>query len=314
MPPIVSPAEGEVAPSADARPSAEQVVRDVQQQRAHPDDATERRTPAEGEEGHDGEPAADEQGQDEGKDKKRNRISASDRIQQLNGRLKERGHTIRSKDQTISRLRAQLNELQRPLLPAGTDPESLDFNARETLRTREAVRAENANQVRQNIRAEEAAINDELEAARDERNTTFQEALQEFEARDPGVFERFAKITVTEDMAEYISGSELAPELASYLTKPANAAELRQIQALTGRSATARDVAEANRMLARIEARIEKAPTTRKHSTAPNQGTTLNGNVPPPGSKSLRELAESDTSAYVARRQAEMAKERQQGR
>jgi hypothetical protein len=245
-----------------------------------------------------GEPAADKSGEDQQyKGKEKSHVNATERVQQAQRRQKP---AERERDKALRRI----NDLERSIRPQNFD--QLDFEARDSVRVREAVRQETAESTRaEAVRAEEER-REALAEAWDARNEAFIEKLNAAEAANPGLFDRFASVPVTHEMAEFIAASDMSVEIANYLSMPANRREADHLARLTDpRGQPSReDLREADRIMSRIEARLSKAPQVRKATTAPNPGTTLNG-TGAPANLSLAELAgKDDMAAYSARRKA----------
>jgi hypothetical protein len=222
-----------------------------------------------------GEPAAEQKAGEDDKGKKPNRIDAKERVQQA---VRRQRLAERERDAALRRLA----ELEKPIRPENYD--QLDFEARDTIRVREAVRDESAATARTEAERLEHERRDAWVEARDARNEAFAERLSEAEAQSPGLFDRFSRVPVTEDMAAFIAESELGVEIANYLSQPANRREVEMLNRLTDpRMQPSRDdLREADRILSRIEGRLSRAPQVRKATQAPNPGTTLGGGNPSP--------------------------------
>lgn len=251
-----------------------------------------------------GAPDAAETGEDEDREQRRNRVSFQDRISQLTSR---RRLAERERDRALSRAQtaeAELARIQR------LNPEQLSYDEREDLRLRRVSLDSEVRRARQDARFAEEDTRLTAEEVRQERNSTFVEKVRAAEKTNPGLYDRFNAIPVTESMAQFIAESDLGVELAHLLTTKEVQAEVDRIIDLTfsdprrGIHPDPADVERANRMLARLEARVTKAPPARKTTTAPNPGTTLNGKTPVQ-TVSLRDLAsrEEGTAEYIRRRQ-----------
>lgn len=186
------------------------------------------------------------------------------------------------------------------------NPEEMTYDQREQHRLETTLLQRDVRQAR----SEERIAGDD---ARLNRNTAFVAACEEAEAsgRIPDLLDKFSKVSVTEPMAEFVGRSDVGPELAYALTLPENARALADVVALTDQQnrPTLADLREADRIMARIEAKLERASAkTRKATTAAHPGTTLNGGSPPAGS-TLRELAQKEQPLdYIAKRKATWAK------
>lgn len=239
-------------------------------------------------------PDAASTGEDD-KGKKPNRIDAKERVQQA---VRRQRLAERERDAALRRIA----ELEKPIRPQNFD--QLDFEQRDQLRVREAVRAETAESARAEASVKEAERQEAYIEARNARNEAFGERLMEADKANPGLYERFASVPVTEDMAQFIAESDLSVEIANYLSMPANRREAEYLSRLTdpqGRP-TREDLREADRILSRIEQRLSKAPQTRKATTAPNPGTTLAGGNPAPAGKDPGTMSDAEYSAWYRQR------------
>lgn len=259
----VTPAAGEAvstpAPSSAPAPEAPTQVQDTAQ-------PTPQAVP--------GEPVAEKAGEDD-KGKKPNRIDAKERVQQA---VRRQRLAERERDAALRRIA----ELQTPIRPQNYD--QLGFEDRDNIRVREAVREESAVTAKQEAERLENERREAWAEARDARNEAFVERLRDAETANPGIFDRFSRVPVTEDMAAFIADSDMAVEMANYLSQPANGRELEQLVRLTDprMQPSREDLREADRILTRIEGRLSRAPQARKATTAPNPGTTLSGGNPSP--------------------------------
>lgn len=244
---------------------------------------TETPQPQEGAEQTTGEPAPEQAG--EGKEKDQGRFGR--RIQQLTAK----NASLRRDLETANARLAQMERSSRE--PANAD--ELTYDQREELRLQRALDRRDANRDRDAIRE----ISRETHETRAELFRAKCEAVAD---RLPeNFYQDFGSLSVTPDMAEFIANSDVAPELAVYLTK--NRAEADRLSELTDpRRATRASLREADQLMARMESRLQRAPKVRQATTAPNPGTTLNGGAPPPAAKTLAE--EDDMEKYAERRHA----------
>ena len=251
-----------------------------------------------------GEPAAEKTGEDDKGPKKPNRIDAKERVQQA---VRRQRLAERERDAALRRL----SELEKPIRPENY--EQLDYEARDTIRVREAVRDESAVAARTEAERLEHERREAWAEARDARNEAFVEKLRDSEAANPGIFDRFSSVPVTEDMAQFIADSELGVEIANYLSQPANRREVDQLVRLTDprMQPSREDLREADRILSRIEGRLSRAPPTRKATTAPNPGTTLAGANPSPRGF---DPVTADDAAYSKRYRERREAARKEGR
>lgn len=251
-----------------------------------------------------GEPEAAKEGEDE---KKKNRVPYDERIRQLTSRQRL---AERERDRALARAHqaeAELAELRKKNVA------DLSYDQRERLNLDEALAERDLRQARLEARDRLSEFEQTREEARIARNQSFIEKLQEAEARMPGLYQSFARIPLTEPLAEFIGESELGVEIAHFLTKPENAKVLDELNELTFSDPRQRiyprgeDLARANRIMARIEGRLEKAPPIRKATTAPAPGTTLNGATPSAGPKTYAEMTDAEAAAYERKRRKEAA-------
>ena len=241
-----------------------------------------------------GEPAAEKAGEEDRK--KPNRIDAKERVQQA---VRRQRLAERERDAALRRLA----ELEQPIRPQNFD--QLPFEERDSLRVREAVRQETAATARTEAERMEVERREAALEARDARNEAFVEKLRDSEARSPGIYDRFASIPVTEDMAAFIADSDRAVEMADYLSRPEARREVEQLVRLTDpRMRPSReDLREADRILSRIEGRLSKAPQVRRATQAPNPGTTLGGGNSAPSGRDPATMSDADYSKWYRDRQ-----------
>lgn len=187
----------------------------------------------------------------------------------------------------IQKLRAENQRLLKPIVPA-EQRETLDYDQLERLRVREALRENRREELTEReteIRTQDRQLAEqEVEAI----HTTVLESLDAAQDRFPGLVEAFAtKINLTQDTVDFLAHSEKAAELADHLVKnPDVATELYHLT--NPRTANAASRREADRILVRLEEKIQKP--TRKPTQAPDPGTILNGGSPPGPDAPLEEL------------------------
>ena len=247
----------------------------------------------------DGQPETEKQAQEDVKDPdepKRNRVPASVRIAQLNGKF-------RTEKARADYLQGELDRLtQRQQPPKAI--EDMSFDEREEFRLRRALDSRDAERTQAELQRSE-------EEAHNARRDMFLERMESAKDRIPAdTLDKFSKMAVTPVMANLIMGAEQTPELVHYLTTNPQAAQSladltdpKRLSRMTPTQA-AEAAAEAAFEMARITAGLKPAQP-KKVSTAPAPSTTLNGGTTPPA-KSLEE--EDDMSAYAARRKASWAK------
>lgn len=219
----------------------------------------------------------DEHADEQKKPQKRNRNSAQERISELTAKLRAAEHSARSAER-------RLKELQKPVQSQGK-PEELTFDEAEAKRLREAIRAERANEVEHEQRMQLAQVTAQ-------RNALFQAKVDSVAERMPDLWDRFDQVPCSEFAADFIAESEKTVELAHFLAS--NPKEAHRIARLPD----ARQGIE----LARIEGRLEKAPTTRKVSAAPPPHTKIAGAAANAGSKTPEEMSYTEYVKYMEAR------------
>lgn len=216
---------------------------------------------------------------DEQRQKRRDRIS--ERI----GRYAQRA---KAAEAALRHAQSVIQQLRRPVRPQST--EGLDYEQTERMRgidsATEALR-------RRDLQTEQRRAES---AAQERQQVTYDTVFAKLEAgeeRFPKLREQAIKIdNLSEETVRYLEHSDKAPEIVHHLIKNPDVAN--QLYDLTdARTADYASMVEAIRIMARIEASIDK-PQPRKATKAPAPGTTLNGGAPPGGSKSLEELSSSD--------------------
>jgi len=211
--------------------------------------------------------------------------------------LREQRRQLRQEN---ARLREENERLSKPLVK---DTDGLDYDQRERLRVREALREDRIEDNRQrasSLREQDQQIRDqEIEASHNELFNQLGAATDRF----PGLTEKITRINLSQDTVEYLADSDMGAELANHLVAHPETAD-RLFDLTNPKVATPSSLREADRLMARLEASIQK-PTARKATTAPNPGTTLNG-ATTPSAASLSELAKKeDASAYIKAREAQ---------
>lgn len=184
--------------------------------------------------------------------KKRNRQTAQERISELTAKLRQAEADRNAAERRLTRL-------SKPIRPQG-DPAELSFDEAEQIRLRNAIRAENA------ALAEHEARSQHSQAVQ-HRNAVFAAKVDSVAERMPDLWQRFDAVPCSEFAADFIAESEKTVEIAHYLAS--NAKEAQRINRLP----EARQGIE----LARIEARLERAPASRKVSSAPPPHVKLAG-------------------------------------
>jgi len=275
-------------------PAAGEAVTPAQNDPTKQTPATE--TPITAQEEQPGESDAEKTGKEgEGEEEQKRKSSRfSFRISQL---VNQRRTAESQRDAAL----AALARLQKPL---ATDVENLDYDQRERLRHRQALREERVDEVQ-----EQARFHDNVA-----REAVHEAVIARCEsAGDPAVSEALLSIPLTEDTVDFLAESDKAPELVKHLAANPDLAARIHRMTFTGDgrrspTATRASLREADRMLTAIVAKLGSAPVVRKATNAPNPGTTLNGGSPPPGA-SLHDLAKSeDATDYIKQRQAQWGK------
>ena len=217
-----------------------------------------------------GEPDADKQGQGEEQTdeqrqpKRRNRQTAQERISELTGKLRQAESDRNAAERRLARL-------SKPVQPQG-DPADMTFDEAEAMRLRNAIRAERAAEVEHEARSQH-------HQAVQHRNAVFAAKVDSVAERMPDLWQRFDQVPCSEFAADFIAESEKTVEIAHFLAS--NPKEAQRIARLPD----ARQGIE----LARIEARLERAPASRKVSSAPPPHTKIAG-APTPASKEPSEM------------------------
>ena len=223
----------------------------------------------------------DEAQDEQSKPKKRNRNTAQERISELTARLRAAESAARSAER-------RLRELNKPVQQNGKAPEELSFDEAEALRLRKAIRAERAAEVEheRDLQQNQAVAH---------RNAVFAAKVESVAERMPDLWQRFDQVPVTETAAEFIVESEKTVELAHYLaSNPREADRIARI----GKVDPRREAIE----LARIEGRLEKAPTTRKVSAAPPPHTKIAGAAVNTATKSPDQMSYEEYKTYMEAR------------
>jgi hypothetical protein len=186
-------------------------------------------------------------------------------------------------------LQAELARLRQPITRKPI--EEMDYSERERLTHRQAYRDERVGEVMQRIET----LNE------DARGSVHDVVIAKMEAateRIPNIDKRLLEIPLTEETVDLLADSDKAPELVFYLSRNRDVAEQLWRMTFTGDgrrpgTATRASMREAAFLLGRLEARFEAAPKTKKATTAPAPGTTLNGRSPPDSGRPLEESAEN---------------------
>jgi hypothetical protein len=217
-----------------------------------------------------------EPGKDEGKPKR----SASGRISELYAQKRNAEADAIAARQEAQRLRADLENIQR----ARHDP-NLPYEDQETLRLRQAVKAERQEQV-----AAEAVYKAQVAAHR--RAEAFNERVDAVRDRFPD-FDRVVDegLPISEYSADLIAESEYGPQIAYHLGK--NRSEAARIAGLPPHLQGA--------AIARIEAQV--SVPVRKVSQAPPPPPRVSGGSSP-GAKDPAEMSASEYSEWYRKRSA----------
>jgi len=245
-----------------------------------------------------GEPEAEKKGAEGDGEEKRQR---TDRFNRRIGQLTQQRNDERARNQALL---AENDRLRRSIRPENV--ETLDYDQREALRTREAIRAEKADETL----SQAAQADDASKAATAEIVATKLE-----DANDPALalLLNDSSFPITDDVVEFLAETDQAVDIAKHLV--ANPQLARKLAEMTFRgngrhrgSATRASMREADRILVGLEARFKAGPlpTGRAATKAPAPGTTLNGGAPPKIVVPLNEV--NDNAEYIARRQAAWAK------
>ncbi len=227
----------------------------------------------------------------EGNDETPRFSSAKLRIREV---IRERNQYRNERDS----LAARLARLDQPLVPEEKKAD-LDYDQRETLRIREASRAERKDEIREQL---DTVANKSLQA------TAHAVALQLQEANDPALQPIFEEdnFPLSTETLEFLAETDQAVAIAKHLV--ANRDVAKRLEELTSGKATRAQLREADRILLGLEARARAGVMTqpRKATQAPNPGTTLKGGSPPSVQPSLEEIDNMDD--YMKRRLPELRK------
>lgn len=215
------------------------------------------------------------------------------RQQTFNERL---GTVVRERNSARKELADARAEIERLRKPLATNVEDLDYDQRERLRTREALREERLAEVTE--RAKETA-GQERAAIEQERALVHEEVVAKVaQANDPALATALETMPLTEIGVDLLNESERAADLVKALAADNNKLA-RELYHLTDpRRADASSVARAATLLARLESKLgapAPAVQSKKTTNAPAPGTTLNGGPPPVG----RELSEMGMADFA---------------
>lgn len=258
------------------------VERDEQQpapKAADTDDGDEAEKTQEASAESDGETETEPDGEttDENEDEKPRKKGARARIAELTGRWRT---AETDRDLYRRKFEAAQAELERL---RSTDPETLDFDARDNLALRTALKEQRVEEL-----AQEAAQHDELLVnMRAEQFRARAEAASERLPDFSNAYEAFLAGPCPEAMADFIAASEKGPELVYYLGR--NPAEAKRLAVMS-------DFAQ-GRAMAALEARISAAPTARKTSKAPPPAAQI-GSSSPVAAKSAEERSDAEMSEW----------------
>lgn len=194
---------------------------------------------------------------EETEEQTRKRRSVGDRIRQLTAEK-------HAKDRENRALIERVRSLSQPLVTP-EQRQNLDPEVEQHLSMREAVRAERAEEMKQDVDRQLGEMRELRRAQLDAKLENVHERMPDFDA----VFHN--GLHITDEVAEFIADSARAPEIAYYLghlerNHPGS------LEALANMPAQRR-----GSELARIEARLQAAPTVRKATTAPPPVRTLAG-------------------------------------
>jgi hypothetical protein len=218
----------------------------------------------------------DQTSSDSNEDKaKQNKVQPSERIKHYHDMYKEADARARAAE-------AKLARYEKPLPPPGPDAsqDEIDqYNYRHV--SRESAKED---------------ISEELQAARAEvaqaRFSTFSAKAEAAAERMPGLVEKFCALPVVSDqVADFVAESDKGAEVAYYLAE--NAAEATRLSRLPPYQ---QGVA-----LARIEARLQAAPTVRKASTTPPPPPKLPG-ASSTIAKSPSEMSQAEYNEWYRKR------------
>jgi hypothetical protein len=231
----------------------------------------------------------------EGNDDQPRFSSAKLRIREL---VRERNQYRNERDAANSRLA----RLSQPLVPEDKKAD-LDYDQRETLRIREASRAERKDELQEQVQTlHERSMHAAATAVIEQLNEASDPALKPI-LEDP-------RFPLSDEIIEFLADTDQAVAVAKHLSQNRDIAF--RLETLTsGKGVTRASLREADRILLGIEARARAGVVAqpRRATQAPNPGTTLRGGAPPPTEVSLSDLAKKeDAGEYIKRREAEWAK------
>ena len=216
---------------------------------------------------------ASEQAAVEDQEDKPKRNKTREYIERLQARGRDAEARATAAEVELARLQQRLTE--QPQIDED------DFEGQQAQTLRRTLDEDRVERAQQDI---QAAQNERRQA----RNDTFAAKLEAAADRLPDVAEKFYRLPVTEEMADFIADSDSAPELAHWLgSNPHEALRLAQM-----------DPVSQARELARQEARISAAPKARKVSQAPPPPAKVTGTVSP----SQKDPAEMTVEEYFAYR------------
>lgn len=208
---------------------------------------------------------------------------ASERISELYAQKKA---AERRADEAVRVAQGLREQLQRP---STIDPN--DFAAQETDRFRQAVKAERYEQTIEEARTAhhaKIASNQELFKAKVD---AARERIPDLDA----TLSIIQRLPLSDDVCELIAESDHGVEVAYYLAK--NRGEADRLSQLPPHQQGAE--------IARIEARVQSAPTARRTSNAPPPPPMINGSPAPAGRKDPSDMSmEEYASFYADRRKA----------
>jgi hypothetical protein len=246
------------------------------------------------------EPEAEKKGTEgEGEEDKRQR---TDRYNRRIGQLTQQRNDYRARYEAEAEKNRRLSQ---PIAPQNVA--DLDYDQRDSLRTREAIRAERADE----------ALSEAQRAEYESMAATAEIAATKIQAADDPELDPIlndVSFPLTDDITEFLAESEHTVELARHLVK--NPALARRLAHMTFRgdrqnrgTATRASMREADRILVGLEERLKAGgslnPASRKATKAPAPGTTLNGGSPLAAQAPLNELP---MDQYLERRKAAWAK------
>lgn len=207
------------------------------------------------------------EGTPEDESKKANKVPARERISQLTAQRNEAEMRARAAEAELARLRQPL----RPPGPDATQDEVDRFNVKAAVRE---ARAEDVAQ-----EAQEATA-----AAWQSMRATFEAKADAVADRMPGLKEAFLSLpVVSNEVANFVSDSDVGAEVAYFLTKnPNEAARISRLPSY-----------QQGIELARIEGRISAAPKVRTNTNAPPPPPRMGGSpstaAKDPSSMSMKE-------------------------